>query len=114
MSESDRQARILLEFGARPGLRLFRNTVGEGWQGKKIAQTDDTVTLLRPRYVTFGLCPGSADLIGWYNGRFLAAEIKDARKGARANQSNFLNAVLTAGGIAGVVRDPDDMTLLLL
>jgi hypothetical protein len=113
MNEAEIQARILLKIGALPRTRLFRNTVGEGWQGKIISKTRESVTLAHPRYVTFGLCVGSSDLIGWHGGRFLAVEVKDAAGKARADQERFINAVLTAGGIAGVARSPDDALLLL-
>ena len=114
MNESEVQARILLALGARPGTRLFRNTVGEGWQGEVKGKTTDTVTLWRPRYVTFGLAPGSSDLIGWCNGIFTAIEVKEAKGKARENQERFINAVLAAGGIAGIARSPEDAARLLL
>lgn len=113
MSESDVQARILLKLGALPGVRLFRNTCGEGWQGKVVGKTADTVTLLRPRYVTFGLAPGSADLIGWHGGRFLAIEVKTDIGRTRVDQSKFIAAVLASGGIAGIARSDRDALALI-
>ena len=108
LPEADIQAGFLLRIGARPGLRLFRNTVGEGWQGEILKRTKDTVTLLHPRYVTFGLCPDSSDLIGWKDGRFLAVEIKKRTGRVSNGQRNFLDAVIADGGIADVVRDADE------
>lgn len=114
MAESDVQARILLDCGARPGVRLFRNTVGEGWQGEILERTPNTVTLRRPRYVTFGLMPGSSDLIGWRDGMFAAIEVKAERGGRRsAEQERFIAAVLAAGGFAGVARSPAEARRIL-
>jgi hypothetical protein len=113
VTEAEIQARIMLKLGALPGTRLFRNTVGEGWQGKVVFRSNTVVTLECPRYVTFGLCPGSSDLIGWHAGKFLAIEVKTAAGKARVNQERFINAVLVAGGIAGVARSPDDAALLV-
>ena len=75
--------------------------------------------------VAFGLCPGSSDLIGWRTvtiteawigqriAQFLAAEVKTALGQPRADQIAFLAAVQRAGGIASVVRSPDDLSELL-
>lgn len=65
------------------------------------------------RWVTFGLCVGSADLIGIYKGRFLALEIKVPGKNPTLEQTNFINAVNKAGGIAGVCRCRQDVIDLL-
>ncbi len=92
--------RIRLALGSIPGLRLFRNNTGK---------IEDRFG----RWVEFGLCPGSADLIGWKSitvtremvGKpvaiFAAIEVK-VKNGHRAqNQKDFLNVVKEAGGIAG-------------
>ena len=52
MSEAGEQSRIMLALGGHPGIRVFRNNVG-------LARFPDGST------VRYGLCPGSADLIGW-------------------------------------------------
>lgn len=85
-------------------VRLFRNNVGafKDAYGK---------------YVVYGLCPGSSDLIGWRTithycdvcsphglriAQFAALEIKDPKNKRRQdNQTSFLQAVRDAGGIAG-------------
>lgn len=108
MSEADIQAAIQLAIGALPGVRVFRNTVGLGWQGEIVNRTADRITLLRPRAVTFGLAPDSADLIGWRQGRFLALEVKTAIGRATAGQQRFIDAVRATGGCAGIVRSVDD------
>lgn len=65
------------------------------------------------RLVRYGLCKGSADLIGIYRGRFVALEVKQPGKHPTKDQEIFLGAVNMAGGIAGVVRSPDDVKKLL-
>lgn len=120
--EANIQARTLLACGALPGIRLFRNTVGTGWQGEVVARhANGNVTLLRPRFVTFGLAPGSHDLIGWrtvnrtgeYTAQMVGFEIK--RKGGRVDpdQTKFHKALTAAGGLSAVIRDPAEALELL-
>lgn len=63
----------------------------------------------RGRWVDFGLCVGSSDLIGWYHGRFLAIEVKRPGKSATRHQENFIDAVNNAGGIAFVATCAADV-----
>jgi hypothetical protein len=110
MAEADIQADIQLAIGALPGVRVFRNTVGFGWQGEEIRRlrTPTTITILRPRPVTFGLAPDSSDLIGWCQGRFLALEVKTDTGRVTPGQQRFIDAVRATGGCAGIVRSVDD------
>lgn len=97
MSEAPIMRRIQLEL-AKYGLRLFRNNVG-------------MLTDAAGNKVRYGLCNGSSDLIGLTPvvitpemvGRrvaiFTAIEVKDKTK-LTAEQQNFINFVLSAGGIA--------------
>jgi hypothetical protein len=101
---------IRLQLGGRPDVRLYRNNVG--------ACTDKT-----GRLVTFGLCPGSSDLIGWRSvtvtpqmvGKrvavFLSIEVKApgayTHPKRLASQLAFLDAVKRAGGLAGMVTSPE-------
>ena len=83
--------------------RLFRNNTG-------------TLRDINGRPVTFGLCKGSADLIGWtvrtitpeMVGQtvaiFTSIEVKAATGRIRPDQQQWLNAVEAAGGIAGIAR----------
>jgi penicillin-binding protein-related factor A (putative recombinase) len=50
---------------------------------------------------------GISDLIGVYNGRFVAIEIKTKanKKGATPIQEWFIGQVIKAGGVAFVARD---------
>ena len=96
---------ILRTFGARPGVRLFRNSVG-------------MVRLPGGGAIPYGLCPGSSDLVGWRTlpsgvAQFVALEAKTPAGRLTAAQAAFLRAVARAGGLSGVVRSLDDVEALL-
>ena len=61
--------------------------------------------------VSFGLCVGSSDLIGWdmIGGRFVAIEIKVPGKEPDEAQVAFLAAVNRSGGIGIWGSDPHDI-----
>jgi hypothetical protein len=111
MSEQELQQRIRLELGRGP-VRLWRNNVG--------ALRDQ-----RGRLVSYGLCPGSSDLIGLRRLRvapehlgqelavFCALEIKSQRGLPTAEQQRFLALVQAMGGLAGVIRTPEEARALL-
>jgi hypothetical protein len=92
--------------------RLFRNNTG-------------TLRDANGRPVQFGLCKGSADLIGWKRvtvteemvgstvAVFLSIEVKTATGRLRPEQQQWLDAVHAAGGIAGVARSVSDAERLL-
>ncbi len=65
------------------------------------------------RWVQYGLCKGSSDLIGMYKGRFLAIEVKVPGAKPKPDQVRFLQAVHRDGGIAGVARCADDVNKIL-
>jgi hypothetical protein len=111
--ETDLQQRIRLALGTRPDLRLYRNQTG--------ALPDPRTG----RLVTFGLARGSADLIGWRTitvtpemvgqqlAVFTSIEIKTPSGRITPQQRNWLHAVRTAGGIAGVARTiPDALRIV--
>jgi hypothetical protein len=87
--------------------RLFRNNTG-------------TLRDQHGRPVSFGLCKGSADLIGWRTvtitpemvgtqvAVFTSIEVKTATGRLRPEQQQWLDAVQAAGGIAGVARSVED------
>ena len=72
------------------------------------------------RPVQFGLCKGSADLIGWTSRTiteemvgqqvaiFTSIEVKTPTGRIRPEQKTWLDAVLKAGGIAAVARSVAD------
>jgi hypothetical protein len=92
--------------------RLFRNNTG-------------TLKDANGRPVQFGLCKGSADLIGWKRvtitpemvgtqvAVFASIEVKTATGRLRPEQQQWLDAVQSAGGIAGVARSVSDAERLL-
>jgi hypothetical protein len=114
MTEAEIQARILLAYGALPGVRLFRNTVGFGYQGDVVSESRGVVVLKNARPVTFGLCPGSSDIIGWNQGRFLAIEVKAKAGRASDKQNLFGEAVERDGGFFRISRSVDDLRSLFL
>ena len=87
--------------------RLFRNNTG-------------TLKDQNGRPVQFGLCKGSADLIGWKRvtvtpemvgstiAVFTSIEVKTPTGRLRPEQQQWLDAVQAAGGIAGVARSVED------
>lgn len=95
-----------------PGVRLFRNNVGR-------LQTKDG------RWVQFGLCVGSSDLIGFKSVRitpemvgrqvavFCAIECKSGRGTVMDDQMNFLGMVGANGGLVLIARSVDDVSQAL-
>jgi hypothetical protein len=57
---------------------------------------------------------GLSDLIACYRGRFLALEIKSARGRVRPEQQTYLENVQRAGGIAAIIRTPEEVADLLM
>jgi hypothetical protein len=92
--------------------RLFRNNTG-------------TLRDVNGRPVSFGLCKGSADLIGWTTRTitpemvgqkiavFTSIEVKSSSGRVKPEQQQWLNAVQAAGGIAGVARSVGEAMDLL-
>jgi hypothetical protein len=92
--------------------RLFRNNTG-------------TLKDANGRPVQFGLCKGSADLIGWTTRTitpemvgtqvavFTSIEVKTATGRVKPEQQQWLDAVQAAGGVAGVARSVADAQQLL-
>ena len=114
MTEHEIQQRIRLAC-AGPGstARLWRNNVGR-------------LLDAHGRPVTFGLCPGSADLIGYVPvtitpamvgqrlAVFAAVEVKRPGGGrATPQQAQWLESVRAAGGIAGIATSVAEAQALL-
>lgn len=107
MNETTVLQSIRLALGRVPGLRLFRNNVG----GLKDQQG---------RFVSFGLHPGSADLIGWRSititpemvgqrlAVFASVEVKTPTGKVKPEQENWKQQVTEAGGLAFVARSPEE------
>lgn len=95
MTESQLQDAIRLALGAVPGLVLWRNNIG--------------TAEIRGCPVKFGVGnPGGADLIGIYNGRFTAVEIKTPTGRQSPEQKRFENLVISRGGEYVILRSVDD------
>jgi hypothetical protein len=105
-SEQTIQQQIRLALSRGP-VRLWRNNTG--------AMRDE-----RGQLVRFGLCPGSADLIGYRSleitpdmvgqrvAVFTAVEVKAERGRPTPEQTAFLEHVVAAGGRAGIARSVAD------
>jgi len=107
MSEANIQNQILAAIGSRPDCRLFRNHVG---------RVQDQYA----RWHTFGLCVGSADLIGWravtvtpeHVGQtlavFLSIEVKTDKGKPSTEQLRWQKVVKQHGGIAMIARSAEE------
>lgn len=92
-SELQRELRLYL--GRQPDCVVWRNETGGAMTSRG--------------YVSFGLCVGSADIIGvGPGGRFLAIEVKTGAARPSKEQRMFLDLVKLRGGIAGVARSVED------
>lgn len=123
MSEIDLQRTIQLELSSAD-IRLFRNNVGEAWQGGNFTIRDGRLVSGHARRVAYGLAVGSSDLIGPRSviitpqmvGRrvalFGAIETK-AKRGLTPEQRNFIDMVNSLGGCAGFARSIEDARLIL-
>jgi hypothetical protein len=112
MTEQQIQQQIRIACGTGD-TRLFRNNTG-------------TLRDQHGRPVQFGLCKGSADLIGWRTvtvtpemvgtqvAVFLSIEVKTPTGRLRPEQQQWLEAVQSAGGIAGVARSVEDAQRLTM
>jgi hypothetical protein len=111
---------------ADPNCLLWRNNVGVaqveyGKRGRLRALVDwirgprtsepPPPPDLRP--LVYGLCPGSADLIGLYAGRWLSIETKTLNGRLEPDQREFGTWVARRGGIYAVCRSTDHARQLL-
>jgi hypothetical protein len=125
MKESTAQ-KLARVAASRAGARVFRNNVGSFWTGSRFIQhANGSVTIFDARRVQTGLSVGSSDLIGWQTilitpemvgkpvAAFVSLEIKSATGRLSKEQRHWLKTVAEAGGIAGAVRTPDEVTTLL-
>lgn len=102
------QREIMLAL-SQNGCIVWRQNTGQAWQGKQIHKVQDQITLAQCRPVHFGLCKGSADVLGIApGGKFLAVEVKTPKGRTTQEQENFLLAVNRAGGIGFVARSAED------
>lgn len=106
MREQELQNQIRLAI-SKPNVKMFRNNVGsiEGKDGRR---------------VTFGLCVGSSDLIGFTSKTitadmvgqqvavFTALEVKTPTGKVSPKQRKFIEMINKHGGIGAIVRSVDD------
>lgn len=130
-TEANIQREVMLA-ASQGGDTLWRNNVGKGWvapPNRTIRATKPMTVRLNPGDVvlrdafriTWGLTPGSSDLIGirptiitpemvgQIRGLFLALEVKTPRGRVTGEQRTFIQHVLGRGGIAKVVRGVEDI-----
>ena len=105
--------------------RLFRNNVGEAWQGRWAKQENGNVLIQHPRRIVFGLAPGSGDIIGLRSleihpemvgqriAQFVSIETKTDRRSNTEQQDNWAEMVRMMGGVAGTARSIDEVATLL-
>ena len=126
MIEKDVERTLILH-ASQCGATVFKNEVGAAWQGEIIKSgtiIPQKIILKNCRRVTYGLCTGSSDLIGWTPititpemvGKklavFTAIEVKLDKQGkykATKEQKQFINVVRNNGGYAGVADCKKDL-----
>ncbi len=123
-SEKKIQNDILLKVSKSKLVRLFRNNTGMAWTGEIISRAAGMMTIKNPRPFHGGLVKGSSDLIGYkivtvtedMVGQelavFSAVEVKAAQGRTTPEQEQFLRTIREAGGIAEVVRSPEEAARL--
>lgn len=124
MSEHRAQNEIRLAIGGDAA--MFRNNVGKAWVGDAMILKDGSVLIRNPRILHAGLHKGSGDLIGWKSivvtpdmvgelvAVFSSIEVKPPKGGRiTADQINWRDKVLSAGGYAGIARSPEDAKSIL-
>ena len=112
MSEARLTQEIRLGISELSNVRIFRNNTG------RLQNSSG-------EWVDYGLVQGSSDLIGWTTvtvtpdmvGRklalFTAIEVKTKTGRVSESQTNFINRVREAGGLAGVARSVEDARKIL-
>lgn len=114
MAETAITQRIRLALTSLGFCRIFRNNVGQ------------VIPKGQNRPISFGLFPGSGDLIGWRTVRvtkemvgrdlavFTSIEVKNEEGGKVSDaQKKWKENVLAAGGIAMIVNSPEEALLQL-
>jgi hypothetical protein len=127
MKENAIQRAIRLDLGKLPNLVLWRNETGAYASGCTISDLKTLLGMLtngeigaatlclaswtrRAQWVSYGLCKGSADLIGIIkpSGRFFALELKTDTGRLTEEQQLYLSLVNSMGGYAAVARSVDE------
>lgn len=123
--ESALKQRLLLLLPRRWRCRIFNNPVGEAWIGKDVNHPTLGHIVIPHYRITYGLAVGSGDLIGISAvtvtpamvgqtvGIFTSIECKAKRGRETAEQKAWRAMVREHGGIAGTVRDLEDLAMLM-
>lgn len=107
-------------------VRLWRNNIGQGYQGQIVKKTLHTITLAQYRHIHFGI-PGvggsdllglksvviTPDMIGQRLAIFAAIEGKSASGRAGPRQLTFLNQLSNLGCLTGIARSIEDAQQIL-
>jgi hypothetical protein len=116
LSESKLIAQILLESSQSSDTRLFRLNAGQAWSGTIIERTARRLVLLDYHPVKLAT-EGFSDIAGWttvdHRAIFTAIEAKFGRNRATHPQQSFIDAVVKAGGRAGVAYSVDEATAII-
>jgi hypothetical protein len=109
---------VILDWSGLDRGRIFKNHQGTAWIGKPMQTTKkDAIILKYPQKITFGMSPGSSDLIGWEMiciGEYIVPLICSIEVKTKASpkltdeQINWLNNIKEIGGRAYVARETDD------
>lgn len=115
MNEETKLMRLILVALTGHRCIAWRNETAGAYVGKVIHKDERIVTLANAQLMTFGLCVGSADIIGIHKptGRFLAIEVKTKTGKPTKEQLNFIEQVRAANGIAGIARTVQEALDLL-
>lgn len=114
-SEAVIQHSVRLAIGGDPRAVVWRNNIGTARHFNAPGdQCPNCKCKLDIRRVEYGLTKGSADLIGLTDsGRFIGLEIKSASGRISPEQKMWLELVRSKGGIAEVVRSPEEALAIL-
>lgn len=124
-SEKKISDKIRLELSRRYGMPIFTNPSGTGWLGRFMRKDGDSIVLLGARPISFGLMPGSPDLVGWKPiviqpedvGKkvavFVGIEVKALHGRFRAEQIRFLERLEQDGALCGVARSVEDAVTII-
>lgn len=125
MNQETKIQRAIMLALSEAGCTVWRNNTAGAWIGRTIHQSGNQVTLADAVMIRFGLCVGSADVIGitpmvikpehvgMTVGVFTAVEVKTATGRPSKEQTQFINHVRAHGGIAGIARTPAEALELL-
>ena len=107
-AETALQRQIMVAL-SEAGCTVWRSNTVQAHAGRVIHSSGNTVTLADSSVIVFGLCKGSADIIGIApGGRFLAVEVKTKTGRVSPDQTRFIEHVKAKGGVAGVARSVQD------